>query len=380
VKLMDYEILRIVWWALLGILLIGIAVMDGFDLGTAILLPFIAKKDIERRVVINTVGPVWEGNQVWLILGAGAIFAAWPPLYAAAFSGFYLAMFLVLAALIVRPVGFKFRSKIEDRRWRSVWDWALFVGGLVPALVFGVAFGNLFVGVPIGFDTDLRLQTDITLFSLLNPFALAAGLVSVTMLVLHGATWLALKTEDPIAGRARKIVPYAAAVFFLLFSLAGWWVAQLDGFRIVSDITGEGPSNPLFKAVARVSGGWMQNYTLHSWFLLAPLLAYVGAALAVWAAASRRELLAWIASALVPAGVIATAGLSLFPFLLPSSTNPDMSLTVWDASSSKLTLEIMLVCVCIFLPIILAYTGWAYKILRGPVTEKSITSDSHGNY
>ena len=375
---MDYDTLRLIWWALLGILLIGFAIMDGFDLGTAILLPFVGKNDLDRRVVINTVGPVWEGNQVWLILGGGAIFAAWPPLYAAAFSGFYLAMFLVLAALILRPVGFKFRSKLVSPTWRTMWDWALFVGGLVPALVFGVAFGNLFVGVPISFDTDLRLTNDITLFSLLNPFALLAGLVSVSMLTLHGATWLSLKADGAPGKRARAFVPYAAGAFIVLFTLAGLWTLQMNGFRITSAFVADGPSNPLMKTAARVAGGWWQNYTLHPVFWLAPLVAYLGALLAVLT--RKIPLLAWVSSALVPLGVIATAGLSLFPFLLPSTTNPDMSLTVWDASSSKLTLEIMLGCVVIFLPIILAYTGWAYRVMRGPVKAESIMSDSHGNY
>jgi len=375
---MDYDTLRLIWWALLGILLIGFAIMDGFDLGTAILLPFVGKNDLDRRVVINTVGPVWEGNQVWLILGGGAIFAAWPPLYATAFSGFYLAMFLVLAALILRPVGFKFRSKLVSPTWRTMWDWALFVGGLVPALVFGVAFGNLFVGVPISFDTDLRLTNDITLFSLLNPFALLAGLVSVSMLTLHGATWLSLKADGAPGERARAFVPYAAGAFIVLFTLAGLWTLQMNGFRITSAFVADGPSNPLMKTAARVAGGWWQNYTLHPVFWLAPLVAYLGALLAVLT--RKIPLLAWVSSALVPLGVIATAGLSLFPFLLPSTTNPDMSLTVWDASSSKLTLEIMLGCVVIFLPIILAYTGWAYRVMRGPVKAESIMSDSHGNY
>jgi cytochrome d ubiquinol oxidase subunit II len=375
---MDYETLRLIWWALLGILLIGLAIMDGFDLGTAILLPFVGRTDLERRVVINTVGPVWEGNQVWLILGGGAIFAAWPALYAASFSGFYLAMFLVLLALILRPVGFKFRSKLPSPIWRDMWDVALFVGGLVPALIFGVAFGNLFVGVPFGFDSDLRLHETITLFSLLNPFALLAGLVSVAMLTLHGATWLSLKADGAPGTRARTVVLYAAAAFFVLFTVAGVWVAQLDGYRITSVIAADGPSNPLLKTVARVGGGWWQNYTLHPLVWLAPLTAYLGALIAV--VARKRPLLAWIGSALVPLGAIATAGLSLFPFLLPSSSNPDMSLTVWDASSSKLTLEIMLACTIIFLPIVLAYTGWAYRVLRGPVKGESIMNDSHGNY
>jgi cytochrome bd ubiquinol oxidase subunit II len=375
---MDYDTLRIIWWALLGILLIGLAIMDGFDLGTAILLPFVARSDIERRVVINTVGPVWEGNQVWLILGGGAIFAAWPALYAASFSGFYLAMFLVLLALILRPVGFKFRSKLASPVWRGIWDWALFVGGFVPALIFGVAFGNLLVGVPYGFDSDLRLHLDITLFSLLNPFALLAGLMSVAMLTLHGATWLGLKADGAPGARARAVVPYAALAFAILFTAGGYWTLHLDGYRITSDIAANGPSNPLFKTVARVEGAWWQNYALHPFFWLAPTVAYIGAVLAVLT--RKLPLLAWVSSALVPLGTIATAGLSLFPFLLPSSSNPDMSLTVWDASSSKLTLEIMLGATVIFLPIVLAYTGWAYRVLRGPVKAEDILSDSHGNY
>ncbi|MEY9882872.1 cytochrome d oxidase subunit CydB [Bradyrhizobium sp. USDA 328] len=191
----DYESMRLIWWALLGILLIGIAVMDGFDFGVAILLPFVAKSDVERRIVINTVGPVWEGNQVWLILGGGAIFAAWPLLYATAFSGFYLAMFLVLAALILRPVAFKFRSKLDDVRWRATWDLAFFIAGLVPALIFGVAFGNVIVGVPFRFDDTLRMTYEGTLLGLLNPFALVCGLISVAMLTLHGANYLALKPK-----------------------------------------------------------------------------------------------------------------------------------------------------------------------------------------
>jgi cytochrome d oxidase, subunit II (cydB) len=375
---MDYEILRLIWWALLGILLIGLAVMDGFDFGTGILLPFVAKTDIERRVVINSVGPTWEGNQVWLILGGGAIFAAWPPLYAAAFSGFYLAMFLTLAALILRPVGFKFRSKFKGQGMRTFWDWALFVGGLVPALIFGVAFGNLFVGVPYGFDSDLRFHEEITLFSLLNPFALVSGLISVAFHILHGATWVSLKAAGAPGARARAVIPWAAAVFAILFTIAGYWVLHIDGLKITSVIDPNGPSNPTLKTVAHVAGGWWSNYGTYPIFWLAPLVAYLGAFLAV--ILRGRPLLAWISSALVPLGTIATAGLSLFPFLLPSSSHPDQSLTVWDASSSKVTLEIMLAVTVVFLPIILAYTGWAYKVMRGQVKAEDILSDSHSNY
>ncbi len=375
---MDYEMLRLIWWALLGILLIGFAVMDGFDLGTAVLLPFVARTDSERRVAINSVGPVWEGNQVWFILGGGAIFAAWPPLYAAAFSGFYLAMFLILWALILRPVGFKFRGKIADSRWRNFWDWALFVSGVVPSLVFGVAFGNLFAGVPFGFDADLRFHSTISLLSLLNPFALLVGLVSLSMIVLHGASWLNYKTTGAVAARAGRAMPYAAAVYAILFAAAGFWLIGLDGTRITMMGDMNGPSNPLLKSAATVPGAWLFNFYSHPLLWLVPVAALASA----WAAVllRKRPLAAFLASACVPLLTITTAGAALFPFLLPSSSEPGMSLTVWDASSSKLTLAIMLGAVAIFLPIILAYTGWVYRVLRGPVTAEDIASDSHGNY
>ena len=374
----EYEILRLIWWALLGVLLIGFAVMDGFDLGTAALLPFVARSDIERRVAINTVGPVWEGNQVWFILGGGAIFAAWPPLYAASFSGFYLAMFLVLATLILRPVGFKYRGKVDDPRWRAWWDYALFAGGIVPALVFGVAFGNLFEGVPFGFDGDLRMHSTITLLSLLNPFALLVGLVSLSMIVLHGAVWLNLKTDGAVKARAHAIIPYAALVFAILFALAGFWLSHLQGFQIAGQIAYDGPSNPLNKTVTLVPGGWFANVTLYPALWLIVAVAYLGALGTVLLRA--RPGLAFIASALVPFGTIATAGTALFPFLMPSSSDPSQSLTIWDASSSLLTLAIMLAAVIIFLPIVLAYTAWVYRVMRGPVSADDITRNSKTAY
>ena len=354
--MLDYEILRLIWWALLGILLIGFALTDGFDLGVGMLLPFVAKTDTERRIAINTVGPVWEGNQVWLLLGGGAIFAAWPPLYAAAFSGFYLAMFLVLCALILRPVGFKFRSKIDNARWRATWDTALFIGGLVPALIFGVAFGNLFVGAPFRFDDTLRLVYEGTLIGLLNPFALLCGLVSVAMLTMHGGTYLALKTERTIATRATAAARYAAITLMILCAIAGLVTATLlPGHIVAGALAHDGPSNPLLKSVITRSGAWFDNYRAHAWMAIAPILVFAGAGLVI---VLRRPLLAFLASGAAVAGVIATAGFALFPFLLPSSLEPKMGLTVWDASSSKLTLFIMLVVTLIFLPIVLAYTAW----------------------
>ena len=320
-----------IWWLLLGVLLIAFAVMDGFDLGTGMLLPFIARTDSERRIVINTVGPVWEGNQVWLILGAGAIFAAWPAVYGTAFSGFYLAMFLLLCSLILRPVGFKFRSKMPGPRWRETWDWLLFLGGFVPALIFGVAVGNALRGVPFRFDDSLRLTYEGGLIGLLNPYALLCGLVSVTMLVMHGGAYLAVKAAEPVAGRARRTAFLASFVLILLFVIAGLWTASSMGYRIIGTIAHDGPSNPLIKMAEAAPGAWLANYSAMPWTMLAPLLAVVGALLAAaFTRGGRRDGLAWIASALSVVGVVATAGVSMFPFILPSSLDPRSSLTVWD--------------------------------------------------
>jgi cytochrome d ubiquinol oxidase subunit II len=377
----DYEFMRLVWWALLGVLLIGFAVMDGFDLGVAILLPYVARTEVERRIAINTVGPVWEGNQVWLILGGGAIFAAWPMLYATAFSGFYLAMFLVLAALILRPVAFKFRSKVADVRWRGTWDAAIFVSGLVPALIFGVAFGNVIVGVPFRFDDTLRMSYEGGLLGLLNPFSLLAGLVSVGMLSLHGASYLALKARGPVADRAVNLARFAALTTIALFALAGIWVAfGIDGYVVTSKLAHDGPSNPLSKAVARQAGAWLSNYRACPWIILSPTIAFLAMGVTPSLLKRGRAGAAFIASGSAIAAIIATAGLSLFPFMLPSSLEPGASLTVWDASSSHLTLKIMLFVTVVFLPLILAYTAWVYHVLRGPITAAFIEGNEHSVY
>lgn len=380
--LIDYPTLRVIWWLLLGVLLIAFAVMDGFDLGTASLLPFVAKTDVERRVVINTIGPVWEGNQVWLVLGGGAIFAAWPPLYAVSFSGFYLAMFAILFALILRPVGFKYRSKRDSATWRSAWDWALFVGGFVPALVMGVAVGNVLQGVPFHFGSDLRIYYDgTTLFELLNPFGLLAGLLSVAMLIMHGAAWLILKAGGPVADRARAYGSAAALGTIVLFAIGGIWLwLGIDGYRITSDIVTTGASNPLAKTVERASGVWFENYAAHPWMMIAPALAFLGAAAAFASMQTKREVTALLSTSLSILGIISSVGLSMFPFILPSSVDPRASLTVWDASSSHLTLFIMLVVTVVFMPIIIAYTAWVYRVLWGKVEEKAISEGSGHAY
>ena len=371
--LIDYETLRIIWWLLLGVLLIGFAVTDGFDLGVGTLLPFVARTDTERRIAINSIGPTWEGNQVWLLLGGGAIFAAWPPLYAVSFSGFYLAMFAILFALILRPVAFKYRSKRESARWKAGWDWALFIGGFVPSLIFGVAVGNVLQGVPFRFDDDMRIYYEGSFFALLNPYALLCGLLSVSMLTMHGAAWLQVKTDGVVAERARRYGSLAAVAVIVLFALGGLFLwAGIDGYRISSAIDAAGPSNPLLKTVEHSPGAWLVNYGTHPWMMIAPVLGFVGAAAALLAMLARREVTVLLFSKLAILGIISTVGLSMFPFILPSSLDPRSSLTVWDASSSHMTLFIMLVVTGIFLPIVLAYTAWVYRVLWGKVDEKTV--------
>jgi cytochrome d ubiquinol oxidase subunit II len=375
---LDYGTLRVIWWLLLGGLLVGFAVFDGFDLGAAILLPVVGRTDIERRLLINSVGPVWEGNQVWFILGGGAAFAAWPPLYAAAFSGFYIAMFVLLLALILRPVAFKFRGKVDNAVWRTGWDWALFAGGFVPALIFGVAFGNLLQGVPFRFDDELRAHYGGHFFGLLNPFALLCGLVSVVMLATHGACYLYMKTDGELSQRTRRAGIAGAVLSFVLFAVGGlciWlWV---KGYGVAGPLDHGAPSNPLRKAVELREGAWLLNYRDMPWTVLAPSFGLAGALLAAGLLALHKPLAAFLASALSVFGIVATPGLAMFPFLLPSSSHPPASLTVWDSSSSYLTLFIMLIAVAVFLPLVLAYTAWVYRVLRGKVTPAMLDANKH---
>ncbi len=376
----DYETLRLIWWLLLGILLAGFALTDGFDLGVAILHRFIGKNDEERRALLESIEPVWDGNQVWLILGAGAVFAAWPLLYAAAFSALYIAMFLVLVALILRPVGFSFRNKLADPRWRGFWDWALLIGGAVPAFLFGVVFGNLFLGLPFHLDALQRPVYTGGFLSLLHPFALLAGLLSFAMFTLHGAAYAACKVEDPMAARACAAGEIAALVMLLLFGLAGWWLAfGIEGLRIAGELDPAGPSDPMRKRVEIEVGAWLSGYRSHPWMWLAPIIAYAGGLLAAWSLRSKHPGLAFVGSGLAEIGVVFTAGLGLFPFLLPSSSVPAASLTVWDASSSPRTLFVMLVAVIVLLPVVLAYTAWVFRVLRGKITLQAVREHT-GHY
>jgi cytochrome d ubiquinol oxidase subunit II len=324
--------LNTVWFGLIMVLFIGFFFLEGFDYGVGILLPFLGKKDGERRLMLNTIGPFWDGNEVWLITAGGAMFAAFPHWYATLFSGFYLPLVLILLALIVRGVAFEFRSKDEHPAWRGLWDWMVFVGSLVPALLWGVAFANLVRGVPI--EADMQYAGGF--WNLLNPYALVVGLTTLSLFTLHGAVFLSLRTQGEFMERAEAValrlwIPAVVLVF--AFAIVGLFAT--DMFRRLG--VNPGPV-PIGAGAAVLAVGWFIRRRQQGW-------AFVMTGLTI---------------------VLSVVGmaLGLYPRVMVSSLNPEWSLTIYNASSSDYTLRVMSIIALIFVPIVLAYQGWSYYIFR----------------
>ncbi|GHA48949.1 cytochrome d ubiquinol oxidase subunit II [Photobacterium aphoticum] len=376
----EYEVLRFIWWVLIGVLCIGFAVTDGFDMGVGVLSKIIGKTDNERRVMINAIAPHWDGNQVWLITAGGALFAAWPLVYATAFSGFYLAMIVTLAALWLRPIGFDYRSKIENPQWRETWDKAIFVGSFVPPVIFGVAFGNLLQGVPFELNEFLVPTYKGSFFGLLNPFALLCGIVSILMITTQGAAYLQMKTSDVLRERSRRVAVITSIATAVCFVIAGIWAQSIEGYVITSEIIKDAPSNPLTKEVVRQTGALFANFDAYPLLWIAPALAVFMPVLTVLASRADRGALAFITSSFTMAGVILTAGFALFPFIMPSSLIPNHSLTMWDSTSSELTLNIMTGVAAVMVPIILAYTSWCYYKMFGRLDTAYIEENKNSLY
>lgn len=377
----DYENLKLLWWGLIGVLMIGFAVTAGMDMGVGGLLLFVGKSDNERRVAINTVGAHWDGNQVWFIAFGGCLFAAWPMVYATAFSGFYFAMMLTLFSLFLRPLAFDYRNKINTPRWRNNWDKALFVGSMVAPLVFGIAFGNLLEGVPFSFDKFLRVTYTGHYFELFNPFALLSGVVSVAMVIMHGATWLVMRTSKQVAARSAKTAQFAALVLVISFALAGIMVAQsIKGFVIISEINPSALAVPTTKHVVTELGAWMHNYDAQPLLWAFPIIGIIMALIAGLMARVGKGTLAFIASSLSTAGVILTAGTAMFPFVMPSSSVPNHSLTLWDTVASQYTLSVISIVALIMIPTILLYTTWCYYKMWRTVTVEEIIKNNHSAY
>ncbi len=377
----DYETLKIAWWLIIGVTLVGFAITDGFDMGIGALIPFASDDDDERRVMINTIAPHWDGNQVWFVLAVGAIFAAWPMVYGIAFSGFYAAMMLTLFALFFRPIGFDYRSKIEDTRWRYWWDWAIFVGSAVPAFMFGLIFGNLFVGLDYSLDDTLRVSFNGSFFSMFNPFGILSGLMSLSMLIMHGSIYLQMRTKDPFRISLSKYTLRSAYALVVMLIVAGFWLAYgMIGLNVESNILSNEIITPLMKTVSTHQGAWLDNFSSQPYFIWAPVSAIVCVLLVIWASNNFFYSLGFAFSSLSIISIIATAALALFPFILPSSSHPSQSLTLWDAVSSEYTLGIMLLVAAFFVPLILFYTLWAYYKMWRKMSAKDIQADSHSLY
>jgi cytochrome d ubiquinol oxidase subunit II len=332
---MSYEFLQILWFILIAVLWIGFFFLEGFDFGVGMLLPFLGKKDVERRAIINTVGPTWDGNEVWLLTAGGATFAAFPHWYATMFSGFYLALFLLLVGLILRGISFEYRSKDANPKWRNTFDWMIAVGSFLAALLLGAAFANLARGVPI----DQNMMFTGNLFTLLNPYGLLGGVTTVAIFLLHGANFLGLKLEGELKDRAdawaKKIWVVATVLYVLLavFTyISGYWQRGMVNPGIV----------PIGALAALLVAGYFINQRRDGWSFIMVALNIVLTQVAFFS--------------------------MTFPNVMISSTNPAWSLTIYNASSSQYTLTVMSVIALIFVPIVLAYQGWTYWMFRKRVT------------
>ena len=332
------ETLQVTWFILIGVLVAGYAILDGFDLGIGTFYLF-TKKEEHRRIALNAIAPVWDGNEVWLLTAGGALFAAFPPVYATVFSGFYIALMLLLAALIARAVSMEFRGKVNTPGWKKVWDWCFGLGSILPALLLGVAFGNILRGVPIDIDGSYLG----TFLGLLNPYALLIGLLSLLLFVMHGAIFLALKSDQELRARSSKIATYTWIVVLVVYAVATYVSTNVAPylFFIILD-------KPLF---------WVMAVLMVLAIIAIPVMV-----------AKKRFLMAFIASSVMIAMMIGISALSMFPRLLPSTISDDYSLNAYLHSSSELTLTVMLVIAAIGVPIVLVYTIWIYRVFKGKVT------------
>ncbi|MDY7782253.1 cytochrome d ubiquinol oxidase subunit II [Aeromonas caviae] len=375
---MDYETLKVIWWGLVLFLLVGFVVMDGFDLGVGMLLPVVGKTDDERRVLLNSVGPVWEGNQVWLIAGAGTLFAAWPLVYAAAFSALYVPFMFLLFGLFLRPVGFDYRSKLPDPVWRRWWDRALVVGGLLPTLVFGATLGLVLQGLPFRFDAALRIHYGA--FAFHWPLLLTAMGTALALLLLHGASFLQCKTQGAIAARSARLALWLGPLASALFTLGGVWLGEMAGYRITAIGDLNGALTPLMKEVVAVPAGWLGNFVAHPVLWAVPVLGLLLPLVCALASRLGKSGLALVASGGACAAMMLTVAIALFPFVLPSSLDPASSLTLWDSTSSERTLLIMLGIVGVLMPVNIGYTLWVYRVVRGRVSAEQVRQHGHSLY
>lgn len=331
--------LNVIWFILIAVLFVGFFFLEGFDYGVGILLPFLSKDDTERRVVINSIGPHWDGNEVWMLTAGGAMFAAFPNWYATLFSGFYLALVFMLLALIARGVAFEYRSKKESLVWRNRWDWVIFFGSIIPALLWGVAISNILRGVPI--DQDMNYTG--TFFTLLNPYSLLGGIASVLLFILHGSIFLSLKLTDNLLDKVRNVAAKTwlpATVALFLYVIVGYF--ETDMFVRLGINPGV---IPILAGISILSVRYLLKIQKEGW--------------------------AFVMTGITIAFSTITIFIGLFPRVMVSNTNPEWSLTIYNASSSPYTLTVMSIVALFFVPIVLGYQAWTYWVFRKRISTKS---------
>ncbi|OBS97388.1 cytochrome d ubiquinol oxidase subunit II [Vibrio tasmaniensis] len=376
----EYDTLRLIWWVLIGVLLIGFMITDGFDMGVGALLPFIGETNSERRVMINSIAPHWDGNQVWLITAGGALFAAWPLVYATSFSSLYVAMYLALISLWQRPLALEYRAKIDNDQWRKVCDLAISFSGFFPPILFGVAFGNLMQGLPFSLNSLLMVEYHGSFVDLLNPFALLCGFVGLLMALLQGSAWLMMKTTDALYKKVRLVAQVSAILVVSLMVLGGLTISHIDGYLIASELNHSAVSNPLNKQAITETGAWLANFEIYPWMWFAPIGSVFIPLIALIGARLKWDAIAFISSSLTNACIILTAGFAMFPFIIPSSVNPSHSLTLWDSTSSELTLNIMTGVAFVMVPIILCYSAFSYRTMFGRLDSEYVERNGHSLY
>ena len=367
---MSYETLQIIWWGLIGCLLIGFLIMDGHDMGVGLILPWVTAQDDERRVLINTIGPHWEGNQVWLILAAGGVFAVWPEVYGVIFSYFYGTMFLMLFGLFFRPVAFDYRNKFQSERVRKIWDWSLFIGSCIPPLMMGILLGNIFQGVGFALNPDHTMMRSNHWEFSKQLYPLFCGLHLLVLLIFHGSVYLSWRTEGTLQNRIERIFRGSIILLILFFVCQTIWISRvLIGFHAE-------PNGVITSTV----GLWLNNFSHETGLWLLPLGIPGEIVLTYLAIRGHFQRLAFIGSSSVIVSTLLSLGAMMFPIIVPSSVHLSDTLTVSNSSSSLYSLRIMFGVTVFFIPIIIFYTSWVYRVLSGKMTVALIQSNDHTMY
>lgn len=374
----DYETLRLLFWGILVLCILGFSICDGVVLGVCMLLPLLGKTDTERQTAINSIAPISLGSQAWLAAALALLFAAWPIAYAVFFSSLQAVLLLMLLVWLIRPLGLYFRNTVENLLWRQNWDIILGISGFSAAALLGIISGNLLKGIPFHLDSDMRIFFLGDFWGLLNPFALLLAALSVTLLLMYGAAFLQLNSSIGLYYFSKAWVLKAGVAFLILFALAGLWISRLEGYHISSDIFPGTASNPLSKFVKRGEGLWLDNYEHLPGLWTIPALAFISGGASIYLIKLDRSRPAFIASAITIAMTVLTAAVSMFPFLMPSNRSLNSSLTIWDAGASLNTLSALIWMIVIAFPLMVLLSRWAYSFMSSKT--ESASTNSPGSF